>query len=816
MTLPGSLNMTYAYNAKGQLIGMTDWDGQYTQMLYDNVGRRVATIRQNGLSSRSEYDAGGRLFRLTHHERNKVLARFIFKLDRRGNKTQAAEQLARPASTVQTIGIADGAVSYYKGTWNTVGSYKVTTQFSSAMTITITGNEATLTMGTGTDHGIYDIYIDGSLWESFDGYTTSGIDRLINIYLDKGGSHTIDIQNRAEKNKNSSGYSLRFKQLVVLSTIYDIQTIDYTYDALARLLTGSYSGLTPTRNYTYAYDRSGNRIQQVVNIGGSPTTTNYGYNAANQLISDGVHTLTYDNNGNLRSDGTNTHTWNRANRLTALGSTSYVYDGEGHRVQQTVGASVTKYLLDLQPGLAVVLSETTGANVMRYVHGAMGIQARKDPTGNWFWSLQDALGSVRSEVSNAVAVQGTRHFDPIGNGYGLQGSFSGMSYEFTGEPKDSDGLLYLRERYLNTQLGIFTGIDPFEGSAQVPMSLNRYMYVKGNSINNTDPSGLCEPQLISSVYSTVDTIKTGLGLHSVNGRIPTVGATVACAAADAHSFLIEHGQEITDTFEIAGATYQATSFAAAALGVSAIAVVITGAAIVGAIGLILYLAEHYPAQPYPAELLEAMRPPTPGPQQVPTGTPGPQTQTSPVPTATTAPLAQPQLEPVPMPPNTDCQGSKHVFYFAQTAPYMIPGRNTPDIVADLGRYTSIQGISGEIGQLNQGQGFYDSVGGGTIYILMGRKFEAERAIYFAGRNALVEAHASGAGYDLIPRNFGTIQYIQVKWSNTPMPKYTQDAVIAEAKTHASGTYLVESNNLDLNATAELLLQGGKPVPFPYP
>ena len=430
------------------------------------------------------------MFRLTHHERNKVLASFIFKLDRRGNKTQAAEQLARPASVVSTIGISDPAVSYYKGTWNTVGSYKVTTQFSSAMTITFTGNEVTLTMGTGTDHGIYDIYIDGSLWESFDGYTTSGIDRLINIYLDKSGSHTIDIQNRAEKNKNSSGYSLRFKQLVVLSTTYDIQTIDYTYDALARLLTGSYSGLTPTRNYTYAYDRSGNRIQQVVNIGGSPTTTNYGYNAANQLISDGVHTLTYDNNGNLRSDGTNTHTWNRANRLTSLGSTSYVYDGEGHRIQQMVGASVTKYLLDLQPGLAVALSETTGANVTRYVHGTMGVQARKDPTGNWFWSLQDALGSVRSEVSNAVAVQGMRHFDPIGNAFGLQGSFSGMPYEFTGEPKDSDGLLYLHERYLNTQLGIFTRLDPFEGITNTPMSLNRYSYVEGNLPNAVDPSGM--------------------------------------------------------------------------------------------------------------------------------------------------------------------------------------------------------------------------------------------------------------------------------------------------------------------------------------
>jgi predicted alpha/beta hydrolase len=87
------------------------------------------------------------------------------------------------------------------------------------------------------------------------------------------------------------------------------------------------------RRYQYAFDLSGNRTQQIISVAGSPTTTNYTYNAANQLTSDGVHTLTYDNNGNMTSDGTNSYTWDRANRLLSMGGSSYAYDGEGRRVE---------------------------------------------------------------------------------------------------------------------------------------------------------------------------------------------------------------------------------------------------------------------------------------------------------------------------------------------------------------------------------------------------------------------------------------------------------------------------------------------------
>jgi hypothetical protein len=49
-----------------------------------------------------------------------------------------------------------------------------------------------------------------------------------------------------------------------------------------------------------------------------------------------------------------------------MGGSSYAYDGEGHRVRQTVGGVVTQYLLDMQPGLAVVLVSNNGRDCQRF------------------------------------------------------------------------------------------------------------------------------------------------------------------------------------------------------------------------------------------------------------------------------------------------------------------------------------------------------------------------------------------------------------------------------------------------------------------
>lgn len=497
LTLPGSLDVIYTYDQKGRLTGLTDWDGHTTTFTHDNANRLVAAERANGLRSRYAYDAAGRLRLLRHTQDARTLGHFAYEVDGRGNRIQALEVLAAP-STGGMVYAYDNQCITYHGAWTDSAPYKVSSSFSAALTLMFFGDTATLTIGTGPDHSIFDVYVNGSLWQSFDGYASANGERTIDITLASVGPHTLEIRNRHEKNLASTGYTLRFKQLVTPLTAY----VTYTYDALARLQEARYN---PASNlnapdadllhrYQYTYDLAGNRRTETVD--GLPRYL--GYNEANQLTVEGTqldgsgqiisdYTYEYDGNGNLRykklpnTTVVDEYTWDRANRLTSMGGLSYAYDGLGNRLSQTANSIITRYLLDLQPGLVNVLAATTPSGTTRFVHGPRSILAHEDNAGAWSWMVQDGLGSVRGEVSDSVEVEGARSFAPYGTAFDPQGAFE-TPYAFTGEPLDDNGLVYLRARYYDPALGVFPSLDPVENR-------NRYQYVNGNPIRYTDPSG---------------------------------------------------------------------------------------------------------------------------------------------------------------------------------------------------------------------------------------------------------------------------------------------------------------------------------------
>jgi len=341
--------------------------------------------------------------------------------------------------------------------------------------------------------------------------------------------HTLEVRNRTDRNGLSSGNIVRFKQLQT-NRDYRLHTWQYSYDGLARVIAADQHrhddlASVPETAYSYAFDLAGNRTREAVAIdGGTPSVINTSYNAANQISSAGY---TYDPNGNMTSDGTNAYVWDRANRLTSVGTHSFAYDGMGNRRMKTVSGIVTRYLLDVQPGLAQVIAATTGTDTTRTIHGPRGIHAQETPAGAWQYPLTDGLGSVRTIASGAAAALETTGYDPFGV---PESPLTLTDFAFTGEQRDGTGLQYHRARYVNPALGVFASLDPFEGTMARAMSLNGYGWVEGNSVNWLDPSGAFSQSQSDRGY--IEGMSAALTIYPFQGVIPEIAAGTALAQGE--------------------------------------------------------------------------------------------------------------------------------------------------------------------------------------------------------------------------------------------------------------------------------------------
>jgi len=137
--------------------------------------------------------------------------------------------------------------------------------------------------------------------------------------------------------------------------------------------------------------------------------------------------------------------------------------------------------------LTQVLVDSTNTITNTYLYGVMRIGELQ--AGGFVYHLPDALGSVRQLANASGSVTLAKSYEPYGNVLSSAGSGSSV-FAFTGEQYDaSTNLLYLRARYYSGAQGRFLTADTWPSDYQQPLSLNKWLYVNGNPINATDPSG---------------------------------------------------------------------------------------------------------------------------------------------------------------------------------------------------------------------------------------------------------------------------------------------------------------------------------------
>lgn len=310
-------------------------------------------------------------------------------------------------------------------------------------------------------------------------------------------AHRItDVDNMRSDDTLISSYHYTFdannnRTQVIETTQSGTKTVDYIYDDLNRLERADYSD----GSYEiYTYDDSGNRLTKTTQAG----TITYVYDGDNRLISAGNNIFFYDDSGNLikkmTPDKTIDYTYNHENRLTqytdGTDTIDFGYDGDGNRVTKTVNGEMTKYVNDVSSPISQVLIETTEQNNVtnRYAYGFSRINQISDSESFY---LYNRLGrSVSSVISGSGQILNDYEYDSFGNIKTANETVTN-NFKYTGEQYDEEtGLIYLRNRYYDPEVGRFMTKDPFPGFVDAPQTVNPYPYVGNNPVNQVDPLGL--------------------------------------------------------------------------------------------------------------------------------------------------------------------------------------------------------------------------------------------------------------------------------------------------------------------------------------
>ena len=466
---------TYTYDAAGNHITTRDFNGRLTTYNYDTLNRVTArrpdAILAEPVVSFTYTPTGKRATMVdasgttgyTYDSRDRLLT----KQTPQGTLTYTYD-LAGNVSTLRSSNTDGASVNYAYDAINRLTS--VTQNGVVAGTTTYTfdpdGNIATESLPNGVQTAV----------------TYNLVGRVTGLTIKRGATTLASY---------SYGVGPRGERTSVIES--GGRQVGYTYDAAGHLLremvTGSSAG---NGAVDYTWDPVGNRLTRQSTLPGVTSAT-YTYDPDDRLAGD-----TYDANGNTIGSGGRTFAYNFEDRLKSIGTTvTFVYDGDGNRVGKTAGSVTTRYLIDeLSPtGYDQVVEEIFGGTVQRvWTFGRGPISQRSRVSNSWVprYFGQDAHGGVRLLTDAAGAVTDTFHYDAFGNLLSSTGT-SARSLLYAGEYFDADlGAYYLRERYYDASRGRFFTPDPFPGFRFDPQTQHRYLYVGGDPVNHTDPSGLTE------------------------------------------------------------------------------------------------------------------------------------------------------------------------------------------------------------------------------------------------------------------------------------------------------------------------------------
>jgi RHS repeat-associated protein len=278
-----------------------------------------------------------------------------------------------------------------------------------------------------------------------------------------------------------------FRVSSIIDTILNTP-VGFGYDEFNRVISSNYSYWNTS--FSYVYDRYGNRWSQNVTQGSGPSpqlafnTANnhivgFSYDAAGNLLSDGLHSYTYDAEGNvLKVDGGSTAT--------------YVYNALNQRVQSIASGSNEEYAYDLNGQRSTVWNGTPSVPSLISATTYWNGRPISFYNGATYFQHQDVQGTERLRTAYDGSASGSYQNFAFGDGSTVSGT-DNDPYHFAQLDRDSEsGTDHAQFRQYSSTAGRWMSPDTYGGSYDPgnPQSFNRYSYVLNNPFSLVDPSGL--------------------------------------------------------------------------------------------------------------------------------------------------------------------------------------------------------------------------------------------------------------------------------------------------------------------------------------
>jgi RHS repeat-associated protein len=256
-----------------------------------------------------------------------------------------------------------------------------------------------------------------------------------------------------------------------------IDHFGYNYDGLERL-----TGATTTNPESFVLDADSN-----IKTRTGPVAT-YTYDTSDRLTNDGTQTFTWNTADRLTNRGPDTFSYDPLDRMTsstvAATARTYAYNGDGLLKSRTQGTT-SQFLWDPSSSPSRLLVQ--GGDRLVYGLGPLWV-VKGDGTTSSF--ARDGGKSVRAEVNGSGTVTASFRYRAYGAIAQSNGASTPSYLGYAGQLQDPSGLLYMRARWYDPNVGRFTTHDATGGLLAHPSSLNSYGYATSNPMLLLDPTGL--------------------------------------------------------------------------------------------------------------------------------------------------------------------------------------------------------------------------------------------------------------------------------------------------------------------------------------